>query len=48
MAEAFFNYLAGGRALASSAGTSPSADINLVVVEAMGGVGTDIHKASSI
>lgn len=47
MAEAFFNYLAGGRALASPAGTNPSADIN-PVAEVMGEAGTDIHKASSI
>ena len=35
MAEAFFNHLAKGRAMATSAGTKPSLLLNPVVVEAM-------------
>jgi arsenate reductase (thioredoxin) len=42
MAEAFFNHLAKGKALAISAGTQPANGINPVVVEAMGEVGIDI------
>jgi arsenate reductase len=42
MAEAFFNLLAGGRALATSAGTQPTDRVNPIVVEAMKEVGIDI------
>ena len=44
MAEAFFNQMAKGRALALSAGTQPSDKINPVVVEAMREVGIDISN----
>ena len=42
MAEAFFNQLAQGKALALSAGTQPGDSVNPVVVEAMREVGIDI------
>ena len=42
MAEAFFNKLARGRALAYSAGTQPADKVNLVVIEAMREIGIDI------
>ncbi len=42
MAEAFFNHLAQGKAIATSAGTRPAAEINPTVVEAMREVGIDI------
>ena len=42
MAEAFFNKLAKGRALAISAGTQPADSVNPAVVEAMKEVGIDI------
>ena len=42
MAEAFFNQLAQGKALALSAGTQPGDSVNPVVVEAMKEVGIDI------
>jgi len=42
MAEAFFNKLAKGRALAISAGTQPADRVNPVVVEAMKEAGIDI------
>jgi len=42
IAEAFFNYLAKGKALALSAGTQPADKVNPVVVEAMQEVGIDI------
>ena len=42
MAEAFFNRLAEGKALAISAGTQPANEVNPVVVEAMREVGIDI------
>ena len=44
MAEAFFNSLAGGRASATSAGTSPAAKVNPAVVKAMREVGIDISQ----
>lgn len=44
MAEAFFNELARGKALALSAGTSPADRINPVVVEAMREAGIDISR----
>jgi arsenate reductase (thioredoxin) len=46
MAEAFFNKLAKGKALAISAGTQPATDVNPVVVAVMREVGIDIsgHK----
>ena len=44
MAEAFFNSLAEGKAKAISAGTSPSDDIEPVVVEAMKEAGIDISE----
>ncbi len=42
MAEAFFNKLAQGKALALSAGTQPGDKVNPTVVEAMREVGIDI------
>ena len=42
MAEAFFNQIAQGRALALSAGTEPASTVNPTAVEAMGEVGIDI------
>ena len=42
MAEAFFNQLAQGKALALSAGTQPGDSVNPTVVEAMKEVGIDI------
>ena len=42
MAEAFFNQMAKGKALALSAGTQPGDRVNPVVVEAMREVGIDI------
>ena len=42
MAEAFFNYLAKGKAQAYSAGTQPGDRVNPVVAEAMKEVGLDI------
>jgi protein-tyrosine-phosphatase len=42
MAEAFFNKLAGGKAMALSAGTQPTAKVNPVVVEAMREAGINI------
>ncbi len=42
MAEAFFNHLAEGSAIACSAGTDPGRAINPVVVEAMLEAGIDI------
>lgn len=42
MAEAFFNKLAGGKALAISAGIQPANNINPVVVEAMREAGINI------
>ena len=42
MAEAFFNQMAKGKALALSAGTQPGDKVNPVVVEAMREVGIDI------
>ncbi|MBI2832514.1 MAG: arsenate reductase ArsC [Chloroflexi bacterium] len=45
MAEAFFNHLAGGKALALSAGTQPAGRVNPVVVEAMREAGIDISHS---
>ena len=42
MAEAFFNQMAEGKALALSAGTEPASAVNPTVVEAMREVGIDI------
>jgi protein-tyrosine-phosphatase len=42
MAEAFFNQMAKGKALAISAGTQPGGKVHAVVVEAMQEVGIDI------
>ncbi|MDD5703818.1 MAG: arsenate reductase ArsC [Dehalococcoidales bacterium] len=42
MAEAFFNKLAKGKALALSAGTQPASEVNPVVVEAMREAGINI------
>ena len=42
MAEAFFNQMAKGKALALSAGTQPGDKVNPVVVQAMREVGIDI------
>lgn len=44
MAEAFSNYLAKGGAIATSAGTKPSSQVNPVVVEAMREVDIDIRS----
>jgi arsenate reductase (thioredoxin) len=44
MAEAFFNKLAKGKALAISAGTQPATDINPVVVEAIREAGINISS----
>ena len=41
IAEAFFNYLAGGRAIAYSAGTRPDKHLNPRVVEILQEVGVD-------
>lgn len=42
MAEAFFNEMAKGKAIAISAGTEPGTGVNPTVVEAMGEVDIDI------
>ena len=42
MAEAFFNQMAKGKALAISAGTQPGDKVHAVVVEAMQEVGIDL------
>lgn len=42
MAEAIFNHLAQGKAVAASAGTAPAATVLPSVVQAMGEVGIDI------
>jgi arsenate reductase len=42
MAEAFFNSLTGGKALAISAGSRPADSVNPVAVQAMREVGLDI------
>jgi arsenate reductase (thioredoxin) len=42
MAEAFFNQMAKGKALALSAGTQPTDKVNPVVIEAMREIGIDI------
>jgi protein-tyrosine-phosphatase len=42
MAEAFFNRMANGKAVAISAGTEPGSGVNPVVVRAMREVGIDI------
>ena len=44
MAEAFFNRMAKNRAIAVSAGTSPAANINSLVVRVMGELGIDISE----
>ena len=44
MAEAFFNYMAKGKARAISAGSQPADDMNPVVVAAMHEVGIDISR----
>ena len=44
IAEAFFNQLAKGKAVAISAGTQPSAQINSTVVTAMREVGIEIGE----
>src|SRR5271157_5165435 len=44
MAEAFFNQMAAGRAIALSAGTQPGDKVHPVVVEAMKEVGIDISR----
>lgn len=42
MAEAFFNQMANGKALAISAGTQPSGKVNPMVVELMREIGIDV------
>lgn len=44
MAEAFFNQIAKGKAVAISAGTQPANEVDPVVVEAMREVGIDISR----
>ena len=44
MAEAFFNHLAKGRAVASSAGTQPAGKVNPIVAEVMREAGMDISQ----
>jgi protein-tyrosine-phosphatase len=44
MAEAFFNSLAAGRAIALSAGSEPADKVNPTAVEAMREVGIDISS----
>jgi len=44
IAEAFFNHLAEGKAVATSAGTKPAAQVNPTVKEAMREVGVDISN----
>lgn len=44
MAEALFNYLAEGKALATLAGTKPAAKVNPTVIEAMREVGVGISN----
>jgi arsenate reductase (thioredoxin) len=44
MAEAFFNKMAQGKAIAYSAGTQPADSVNPVVVEAMREAGIDISS----
>jgi arsenate reductase len=50
MAEAFFNEIAKGKAMAISAGTQPAAQVNSMVVAAMREVGIEIgnHKPKSL
>jgi len=43
MAEAFFNHLAKGKALATSAGTSPASSIDSTVVDLMQELGIDMN-----
>jgi arsenate reductase len=45
MAEAIFNHMAAGKALALSAGTQPTEKINPVVVVAMREIGIDISAS---
>ena len=44
MAEAFFNRIAGGRAIAYSAGTHPGGQVNPTVVQAMSELGIDLSQ----
>ena len=44
MAEGFFNHLAGGRARAVSAGTTPADRVQPEAVQVMGEVGIDIDR----
>jgi arsenate reductase len=44
MAEAFFNILAEGKAMATSAGTRPAAHLDSNVAAAMREIGIDIHQ----
>jgi len=44
MAEAFFNHLANGRAVATSAGIKPSSEISPLAVQVMREVGIDISR----
>jgi arsenate reductase len=44
MAESFFNHLAEGKAVATSAGTKPAAHVDRTVAEAMSEMGLDIRQ----
>ena len=44
MAEAFFNHLAKGKAVATSAGTRPAAHVDRTVAEAMREIGLDVRQ----
>jgi protein-tyrosine-phosphatase len=44
MAAVFFNHMAGGKAAATSAGTSPATKVNPAVAEVMLEEGIDIHS----
>lgn len=44
MAEGFFNHLAKGKAIAASAGTSPSSEISPLAIQVMKEAGIDISR----
>ncbi len=45
IAQALFNNIVGGRALARSAGSKPAAEVHSVVVQALGEIGIDLAGA---